>query len=334
MLRVFEGQTADENWQAAAEVFRTGSGIDTQDSRGGVTVEMLHTSFSIANPSQRWVVNREPPINPAFAIAEVVWILNGLHDSAFLNFWNRQLPKYAGSTAEYHGAYGYRLRRHFGFDQLARAFEVLKQQPNSRQVVLSIWDTTVDLPDSAGQPMAPDIPCNVMSILKVRGGKLEWLQIMRSNDLYKGIPYNFVQFTSLQEIMAGWLGLEMGSYNHISDSLHLYEDGMKSVGIRLYTTPAHNSDHLALPYEQSAKVFATLEVDIRALTLEGLTQEDIMARIGATSVPKPYHNLYLVMAAEAARRAGWSVLSQDIMANCTNAALNQVWARWLTRMQA
>ena len=35
---------------------------------------------------------------------------------------------------------------------------------------------------------------------KVRQGKLEWSQIMRSNDVLLGMPYNFIQFTGLQEI--------------------------------------------------------------------------------------------------------------------------------------
>lgn len=45
---------------------------------------------------------------------------------------------------------------------------------------------------------------------------------MRSNDVHRGLPYNVVQFTTLQEVMAGWLGLEVGGYHHWSDSLHLY----------------------------------------------------------------------------------------------------------------
>ena len=57
----------------------------------------------------------------------------------------------------------------------------------------------------------------------IRQGCLEWLQVMRSNDLIWGTPYNFVQFTSIQEIVAGWLGVEVGNYVHVSDSLHVYQ---------------------------------------------------------------------------------------------------------------
>jgi thymidylate synthase len=70
---------------------------------------------------------------------------------------------------------------------------------------------------------------------------------MRSNDLFKGLPYNLIQFTTLQEIIAGWLRIEVGSYNHISDSLHLYESEFQDA---LAYEPAEqtcNEDDLRLP---------------------------------------------------------------------------------------
>jgi len=75
-----------------------------------------------------------------------------------------------------------------------------------------------DFPDEEGRPASQDILCNVLSMLKIRDGRLEWTQVMRSNDLFRGVPYNFVQFTVLQEVIAGWLGLEVGAYDHVSDS--------------------------------------------------------------------------------------------------------------------
>ena len=45
------------------------------------------------------------------------------------------------------------------------------------------------------------------------------------------IPYNFVQFSNLQEILAGWLELDVGSYNHYNDSLYLYNRDISKIGI-------------------------------------------------------------------------------------------------------
>ncbi|MGH9905438.1 MAG: thymidylate synthase, partial [Pyrinomonadaceae bacterium] len=205
MFQLFEGQTADEVWGNVAKAFRSGEGT-AQPSRAGQTREILHSAMSISDPIQRWITSRTPPINPAFAIAEAIWIISGRNDSAFLNYFNSQLPKYAGDGETYHGAYGYRLRHNLQIDQLDRAYQTLKGKPNSRQVVLQIWDGRIDLPTSSGVEASTDVPCNLMSILKVRNGKLEWMQIMRSNDVYRGLPYNIVQFTTLQEVLAGWLG--------------------------------------------------------------------------------------------------------------------------------
>ena len=206
MFQVYNDQTADGIWQSLVSAFRHKDDTDIVMSRLGPMHEMLHVGLSISNPRQRWVVSRSPGINPAFSLAEIIWIINGRHDSSFLNYFNRVLPRYAGCGLTYHGAYGYRLRRHFDVDQLERTYQVLRHQPDSRQAVLQIWDSRVDLPDPEGNPSSPDIPCNVVAFLKVRNGALEWTQIIRSNDLFRGLAYNIVQFTALQEIMAGWLG--------------------------------------------------------------------------------------------------------------------------------
>ena len=77
MISAFQGQSADNVWQQAAEGFRRSDGARSQNSRGGSTREILHVAISIADPRQRWVVSREPPLNIAFALAEVVWIMTG-----------------------------------------------------------------------------------------------------------------------------------------------------------------------------------------------------------------------------------------------------------------
>ena len=45
--------------------------------RNGQTKELTHVCMSISNPTQRWVERRKPTISPAFAIAELVMIMNG-----------------------------------------------------------------------------------------------------------------------------------------------------------------------------------------------------------------------------------------------------------------
>jgi len=82
-MHLFEGTTADEVWLMAASKFEDANAVREQSSRAGLTRELLGAVFTIKNPRQRWITSRQPAINPAFAIAEVVWIVSGRRDAAF-----------------------------------------------------------------------------------------------------------------------------------------------------------------------------------------------------------------------------------------------------------
>jgi thymidylate synthase len=47
--------------------------------------------------------------------------------------------------------------------------------------------------------------------------------MMRSNDIWTGLPYDIVYFTLLQKLVADALGKEYGTYTHFTTSLHLYD---------------------------------------------------------------------------------------------------------------
>jgi len=331
VIAKFSGGTVDAVWLEAAAAFRSGIGVRRQASRAGDTLELLHTVLEVEDPRQRWVTSRRPALNPAFAIAEVVWILRGRRDAAFLVPWNRSLRSYAGDDAEYHGAYGARLIHQFGLDQLDRAWQVLSSNPDSRQVVLQIWDPTADLPNSDGSPRSPDIPCNVCAMPKVRDGRLEWMQVLRSNDLFLGVPYNLIQFTTIQEVLAGWIGVEVGSYVQLSDSLHVYERDLQAVTDSLGLDAPHNPESLALPREESVRCFAELEKRIVMLGSPALERKEFDRVLGQRSLPTAYSNLLLVVAAEAARRRSWSEAASEAAELCSNPVLRTVWHRWTER---
>ncbi len=332
-MDTFEGSTADEVWIEAASRFSSGGGVSRQGSRGGETDELLHAAFEIRDPRQRWIVSRTPALNPAFALAEVVWIVQGRQDSAFLNYWNRQLSKFAGEGKTYDGAYGHRLRQNFGIDQLERAYYALKSKPETRQVVLQIWDSGRDLPEEDGSPRSEDVPCNVTSLLKVRNGKLEWSQILRSNDLFRGVPHNFVQFTSLQEILAGWLGIEVGTYTHFSDSLHVYAREREIVCPPRKIEVEPNTDILSLGKNDSDLYFHDLAARIDAFTTESLSRSKHHSISEWDGAPEAIQNMLYVFSAEAARRRGWRGLSRDAMSRCSNPAFSQLWRRWWDRVE-
>lgn len=331
MITVWNCDDANSAWCHVAHEFAKEDRSTVQPSRCGATYEILHVCLSISNPRERWIVSRRPPINPAFAIAELISLLQGRSDALFLNYWNSELPKYAGMCDNYSGAYGYRLRSHFGYDQIKRAADALVSDPNGRQILLQIWDPTCDMPNTDGSSRAADVPCNTSSMLKIREGKLEWLQLVRSNDMFRGFPYNVIQFTSLQEILAGWIGTGLGTYNHIADSLHAYSSDIESVRTSPWTEAHENNDSLSLDYESSSRALREIERRMEVMIHNSLPQKDLEGITTWNEPPSAYANLLLVLGAFAARKCKHVELADAILTRCTNPVLSQVWSHWTAR---
>lgn len=199
--------------------------------RGLATREVLGVHLCLTNPRRRLV--DVPPVrvlNPAFAVAEAVWILSGSDDPWIFDY-NRVLRRYADG-GWLRGAYGPRLRR-WGdeVDQLDRVRRLLLRDPDSRQAVVQLFDPGRDWVGHR------DVPCTVGYRFFIRSGRLQTHTTMRSQDLWLGFPYDVFTATILQELMAGWLGVELGEYHHHVDSLHLYEDD-RSRATQLSAQPA------------------------------------------------------------------------------------------------
>ena len=190
------------------------SGLDIAP-RGLPTLEFMPACITLTDPRRRVIVSPSRKINPAFAIAETIWILSGT-DDAWIYDYNRRLRRYAddGILA---GAYGPRLRRWQGItDQLRYARDTLLRDRNSRQAVIQIYDPGVV------RSTHRDVPCTIGYRFFIRGGRLSMITTMRSQDVWLGLPYDIFANTVLLELLAGWVGAEVGHYHHMVDSLHLY----------------------------------------------------------------------------------------------------------------
>lgn len=329
MITCFESKSADDVWRKAVSAILDAGTL--QPGRGGDTKELLHVGLQITDPRQRWIYSRREALNVAFALAEVIWMLGGRDDSRMVNYFNRSLSKFAGGGSTYHGAYGQRLRCRYGFDQLKRAALALKSNPEGRQVVLTIWDPRTDFPTPDGQPQSPDIPCNLVSMLKVRNGRLDWTQIMRSNDAYRGLPHNLVQFTFLQEVIAGWAGIPPGLYTHWSDSLHLYDLDIRSDPRRTVAEELGVSgENFALPISTFENMWPTVESFADSVTDETLRAADLVASLERINVPSPWHNVLRILAAEGLRRR--KADPQTALGTLTDPFLRSLWSRWYDRV--
>jgi thymidylate synthase len=205
-----------------------------ESCRDGNVKEILDFKTIITNPYRRLVGGYNRNINPFFLLAEAMWIFVGRKDVKFLTLFNKNMENFSDDGKVFHAPYGFRLR-HWGvrsedrfyeenlhaaqgYDQIADAVKMLDNNPNTRQVVLSIWNPDFDLGTKT-----KDIPCNDIVMLKIRDGKLITTVQNRSNDLHWGLPTNVFQFSFMTEIIAACLGIELGTQTHNSQSLHVYD---------------------------------------------------------------------------------------------------------------
>lgn len=326
-MKIFEATSATTVWlEAANHVLQK---HQTHDSRIGMTLDIGKCVLLVSNPRERWVLHRFPMISPAFAIAEVFWILSGRNDAKFINTWNPILKKFAGDTEVYHGAYGHRLRVHMGFDQIECAYESLLNNPLSRQVVMQIWDSKLDLPQVDGHPNSEDIPCNLLSLLKINDGCLEWSQVMRSNDIFRGTPYNFIQFTLLQEIIAGWLNVEMGSFVLFVDSLHAYQNDLNSMRIQESRECSTNKDNLFFSKTQFDQFFPLCMKILDEASVTGISI-DLVNKLKSTDIiPQEYKNLITIPLAYIAFKEQNFLVQNEFEAICSNEQIKYIWMTWL-----
>jgi thymidylate synthase len=340
-----EARSADEAWRQAARVLlRSGS---RQPSRQGLTKEVLGVAMSLTEPQDRLVWSR--PMNPAFAIAETIWVLSGSNQPSFVEFWNPRMRRYVDPrTRVLHGAYGARLgvrprlssnataqlrpengnaRRES--DQLRNAETVLRRDPTSRQVVLQIWESDRDFPNP--RPRSPDIPCNIVSHLLVRNNRLEWLQVMRSNDVVWGLPYNLFQWTVIQETLAGWLGLETGKFTLVVDSLHVYKPFWKP--LEKWVSTAHRAraprPELLGSMDRSEWEHAFFHlVDATLGLMTQITPARIRSILPITkTLPESFAKWHMVLAAEALRRHGFERDAKKVVLEA-GPYLSGSWLAW------
>ena len=168
-------------------------------------------------------------------------------------------------------------------------------------------------------------------MLKVREGRLDWMQVMRSNDLLLGTPHNFVQFTMLQEIIAGWLRLDVGRYGHLSDSLHVYEEQAAKFSMARVASTAANRDRLGLSKAESDVVLHKVMDAAESLTTPQLSTTMFRSLCVSDELPEAYRNLVLIMAADAARRRNWNTEMDHAASNCSNPVLQIAWDHWKQR---
>jgi len=118
---------------------------------------------------------------------------NGLY-AGILDWYNSKYSYYEDGVDI--GNYCWRI-----MPQLRRTVNLLHDDPDSRQAVISIYNNLFD------QRVTKDTPCTLSLQFLIRDGQLDMIATMRSNDLLWGFSYDINQFSFIQKLIRMFLNV-------------------------------------------------------------------------------------------------------------------------------
>lgn len=169
-------------------------------------------------------------------IYELLWFLKGDTNVRYLQehgvrIWN----EWADPDGSLGHIYGYQWRSWPDYDgrfidQISEAVEAIKNNPDSRRIIVSAWNVAdiknMNLP-----------PCHAFFQFYVADGKLSLQLYQRSADCFLGVPFNIASYALLCMMMAQVCGLKPGEFIHTTGDTHIYLNHLDQVKEQLTRTP-------------------------------------------------------------------------------------------------
>lgn len=146
---------------------------------------------------------------------------------------------------------GFRGPDGLSVDQLAKVINEIKNNPNSRRLIVNAWNPTL-----IEQMALP--PCHALFQFYVCDNKLSCMLYQRSADVFLGVPFNIASYSLLTMMIADICGLELGEFIHTIGDAHIYLNHIEQVNLQLSRTPRklpkmiiknHHQDILDYVYE-------------------------------------------------------------------------------------
>lgn len=169
-------------------------------------------------------------------IHELLWFLQGSTNIKYLvdngvSIWN----EWADENGELGPVYGSQWRswptpEGGKIDQIAKVVETIKNNPNSRRIIVSAWN--VAEVDKMALP-----PCHCLFQFYVANGKLSCQLYQRSCDTFLGVPFNIASYALLTMMVAQVCDLEPGDFIHTFGDLHIYKNHFDQVKEQLSREP-------------------------------------------------------------------------------------------------
>jgi thymidylate synthase len=169
-------------------------------------------------------------------IHELLWFLQGDTNIKYLKdngvrIWD----EWADANGDLGPVYGYQWRNWpapngGSIDQIAKLIEMIKQNPDSRRLIVSAWN-----PALVEQMALP--PCHALFQFYVADGKLSCQLYQRSADIFLGVPFNIASYALLTLMVAQVCDLEPGEFIWTGGDCHLYANHLEQTDLQLSREP-------------------------------------------------------------------------------------------------
>jgi len=165
-------------------------------------------------------------------IHELLWFLKGDTNIKYLKdngvrIWD----EWADENGDLGNVYGYQWRnwptpngKHV--DQIKQVVNTLKDNPNSRRIIVSAWN--VGEIDQMALP-----PCHAFFQFYVAKNKLSCQLYQRSADIFLGVPFNIASYALLTMMIAQVCNLKLGEFIHTLGDAHIYSNHFEQVKLQL-----------------------------------------------------------------------------------------------------
>ncbi len=194
-------------------------GVDFDDTKA-----LFNVGFTIEEPMDNHISCEQRNWKQDYAEAEWQWYLTGDRNIKKLGELYGKVPEIWKRMADEHGNvnsnYGWQWKRE---DQLESIVYQLKNNPNTRQAAISIYDA------KECKDYINDTPCTYAVQFTIVDGKLNMCVTMRSNDLWYGFCNDQYCFSRLQLMIADRLEIRLGEYFHFAHNLHLYNNIIEKI---------------------------------------------------------------------------------------------------------
>ncbi|MFK5880311.1 MAG: thymidylate synthase [Flavobacteriaceae bacterium] len=179
-------------------------------------------------------------------IHELLWFLKGDTNIKYLQengvkIWDA----WADENGDLGPVYGHQWRNwnSDGIDQIAEVIETIKNNPDSRRMMVAAWnpsvlpDTSVSFAENVANNKAALPPCHAYFQFYVANGKLSCQLYQRSADIFLGVPFNIASYALLVMMIAQVCDLGYGDFIHTFGDAHIYNNHKEQIDLQLSRDP-------------------------------------------------------------------------------------------------